>query len=910
DVYVDGSEVVLSVSGASVAGETFENLVIDATQATVVVSDTIDSVAVTLEAQSVLEGQQITILARVEQPPQTDLVLTLSNGQTLTIAAGSTGGSVTFANPNTEDAIIDTGTLSYSVTGVAGGNFEAVDISGASVNVLVRDTDTTTKVFLDDVVVTEGDTFQYSVSVDNAPATDLVLTLSNGVTITIPAGQTSATSDTQTAPATNVEFATTISIQSATGGNYERLDIGDTGTLRVLDIDHPATITGLGASGGDLILDEGDFPIGTNEVKDTLTQEGSFTITAEDGVGNLTINGVTVISNGAFTPTEITTGLGNTLSITAYSAETGQVSYSYTLLDAENHLAGQSLLDTLTETFAVTLSDQDGDHANATLTVRVLDDAPVATLTQNLVMSGSTQGQVISANMGVKVGADLDGASVVIAGAGSPVTNADGQVLTSAGQAMVYVSDGNGGLRAVINQGSNSEETIFTVTPTIGSDGVVSYGVEVMGVIDPATSLGFDLSTAREIKSGREDIVVVENNDGTRLVITAFENDGARTIDSTSGWEQTDANISQQGIGVDSQFVTNKKGGKDKVGEKLVLEFENDDGPMNIGAIGIMIDHLFSDEQLLWVAYSDGVKVAEGQFPGAGNGSNSGSDQLLLIQYAGGFDRVDLLAADDTNFRIIPNEIAYVFNPTPHQLNLSATVKDGDQDAISTDFSVSFDNLLPSDMLTQGGDGDDLIYAGAAGDVISGGDGADVFLFNALSDLVAETPGVDKTISDFNSIDGDRLDLDSILGQIDSITNKIVIGGDAEGALSQSQLTITAGNVDYDMMIRNLNDTTDENGVSVHNTLDIETLLGASASQSDWTDIISINGELNGTSDNAWTFQIVDSRPNLTYEPDPVTGNLVFKDGQGERVSDVHVQVSQNGVTHDVENADEISWTP
>ncbi|WP_412512661.1 immunoglobulin-like domain-containing protein, partial [Shewanella indica] len=62
------------------------------------VNDTIDTTTVTLTAPAeVNEGGQITYTATVNNTPETDLVLTLSNGASITIAAGQTEGTVTVA---------------------------------------------------------------------------------------------------------------------------------------------------------------------------------------------------------------------------------------------------------------------------------------------------------------------------------------------------------------------------------------------------------------------------------------------------------------------------------------------------------------------------------------------------------------------------------------------------------------------------------------------------------------------------------------------------------------------------------------------------------------------------------------------------------------------------------------------
>ncbi|WP_255932637.1 hypothetical protein, partial [Klebsiella pneumoniae] len=93
--------------------------------------------------------------------------------------------------------------------------------------------------------------------------------------------------------------------------------------------DDGVTITNLtpAAQGGDLTVDEDDLPNGSSPNAAALTATGFFTISAPDGVANLSVHGTQVINNGVFTAATIVTPLGNTLNITAYNAATGQISY-------------------------------------------------------------------------------------------------------------------------------------------------------------------------------------------------------------------------------------------------------------------------------------------------------------------------------------------------------------------------------------------------------------------------------------------------------------------------------------------------------------------------------------------------------------------------------------------------------
>src|SRR5690606_39787084 len=80
-----------------------ENLISPA-DVSVQVNDTIDDSTLSLSDAAVNDVADINITATVDNAPQgSDLVISLDNGQIITILAGQTTGSVTFANPNGED---------------------------------------------------------------------------------------------------------------------------------------------------------------------------------------------------------------------------------------------------------------------------------------------------------------------------------------------------------------------------------------------------------------------------------------------------------------------------------------------------------------------------------------------------------------------------------------------------------------------------------------------------------------------------------------------------------------------------------------------------------------------------------------------------------------------------------------
>ncbi|MCI8211642.1 hypothetical protein AUC61_19105 [Pseudomonas sp. S25] len=125
--------------------------------------------------------------------------------------------------------------------------------------------------------------------------------------------------------------------------------------------------------GGQLTFNENDLSCGP------VTQAGVFTVSAVDGLQSLVVGGLAVISAGivAGFPLTMQTPLGNTFSVIGYDPATGEVSYSYTLQGAADHPAGDGT-NVTGESFSVVAHDSDGDSANSTLDINIVDDVPEA----------------------------------------------------------------------------------------------------------------------------------------------------------------------------------------------------------------------------------------------------------------------------------------------------------------------------------------------------------------------------------------------------------------------------------------------------------------------------------------------------------------------------------------------------
>ncbi|WP_158114171.1 retention module-containing protein [Aeromonas veronii] len=246
--YVDPSTITVSITGTQGGGF---NQIITGSSTTTQINDTVDTTTVTLSAPAqVNEGGQVTYSASVNNAPQSDLVLTLSNGASITIKAGELSGSVTVDAPS-DDVYKDGSSLTVSITGSSGGNYEQLDTS-SKVTTEVADTVDTTTVTLSSATngqtVTEGGSIVYTASV-SSPVTGspLTVTLSNGVVITIPVGSSSANSEPVPVRGDDIyqqgEESLSVTIDKTSGGNYESVVTTGTITNTVVDDQDAPTLT-------------------------------------------------------------------------------------------------------------------------------------------------------------------------------------------------------------------------------------------------------------------------------------------------------------------------------------------------------------------------------------------------------------------------------------------------------------------------------------------------------------------------------------------------------------------------------------------------------------------------------------------------------------------------------------------
>ncbi|MBO2562755.1 retention module-containing protein [Shewanella algae] len=559
DVYLDSE--VLNVGVTESQGGNYENLDLGNSVDTQV-NDTIDTTTVTLTAPAeVNEGGQITYTATVNNAPETDLVLTLSNGASITIAAGQTSGTVTVDAP-TDDVYQDGETLTVNVTGAQGGNYEELNL-GNSVDTQVNDTiDTTTVTLTAPAEVNEGGQITYTATVNNAPETDLVLTLSNGASITIAAGQTSGTV-TVDAPSDDVFVdaeTLTVGIDSAQGGNFENLDTSDTASTLVNDttdtvfaqisVDKTSvaeggeityTVTLVDANGNPVTLPSGasvtlalDWS-GTASAADVDNLPPSVTITG-DSQQSFTVN---TINDGVYENSENLSVVISGVTDVDNSLEQLEIgsnnSADTTILDAQDApvvgiVADQSSV-TEGETAAFTVSiDQVADEdvvVNFTYSGVAEDGSDFTGVASVTIPAGSTSVplDISTINDGIYEGAEdftvtIDSVSGADASIGAN-NSADTTILDAQDAPVVgivaeqsSVTEGETAAFTVsIDQVADEDVVVNFTYSGVAEDGTDFTGVASVTIPAGSTSVPLDISTINDgIYEGAEDFTVTINS--------------------------------------------------------------------------------------------------------------------------------------------------------------------------------------------------------------------------------------------------------------------------------------------------------------------------------------------------------------------------------------------------------------
>ncbi|WP_262137903.1 retention module-containing protein [Pseudomonas sp. Marseille-Q5117] len=293
-------------------------------------------------------------------------------------------------------------------------------------------------------------------------------------------------------------------------------------------VNNPVILNGLNGADGELNLNEANLPDGTAANPGALTQSGSFTVSAADGLNSLSIGGINVIVGGVPIgfPQSITTQLGNTLTITGYNAATGTVSYSYTLNGNETHAAGDSV-NNLSEQFTVIATDSNGDSATGTLDVNITDDVPKAFDDANGIAS-----ETLLTLTGNVLTNDIQGADRVPTGPVTPgtFTGTYGTLVLNADGTYTYtLNTSDADFKALTGGGNGTETFAYTITDADGDSSSANLVLQIHNNDDPVTIDGLNVAGG--------ELTIYEKNlsDGSAPDATALTQNGTFTITALDG---------------------------------------------------------------------------------------------------------------------------------------------------------------------------------------------------------------------------------------------------------------------------------------------------------------------------------------------------------------------------------------
>ncbi|VVN09673.1 hypothetical protein PS681_03755 [Pseudomonas fluorescens] len=293
-------------------------------------------------------------------------------------------------------------------------------------------------------------------------------------------------------------------------------------------VNNPVTLTGLNVAGGELNVNEANLPDGSSANPGALTQSGSFTVSAPDGLTSLSIGGINVIVGGVPIgfPQSITSQLGNTLTITGYNPATGVVSYSYTLNGNETHAAGDGV-NNLSEQFTVIAGDSNGDTATGTLDVNITDDVPKAFDDSN-----GTASETQLTLTGNVLTNDVQGADRVPSGPVTPgtFTGTYGTLVLNANGTYTYTLNTNDADFKNLHGGGNGTETFaYTITDSDGDTSTANLVLQIHNNDDPVIINGLD------VNGGELSVYEKNLSDGSAPDSTALTQSGTFTITALDG---------------------------------------------------------------------------------------------------------------------------------------------------------------------------------------------------------------------------------------------------------------------------------------------------------------------------------------------------------------------------------------
>ncbi|MDZ5604836.1 retention module-containing protein, partial [Pseudomonas sp. RP23018S] len=241
-------------------------------------------------------GGVIAYTVTASRPPLADLSVTLSNGAVVVIPAGQSQGTVNVSVNPGDTVYIDDRDVSASIVSGSGGGAPVLADTTPAVTQIVDTIDTTTVTLVATPSVNEGGVITYTAALTNPAQTPVTITLSNGQTLVIQAGQATASVDVP-APANDAyenQPPVSVSITGASGGNFENLVADPTPAVtQISDVPDTTTValtaTPTVAEGGSIVYTATLTNPAGSPVTVTLSNGQVITIAANQTSGSVTV---------------------------------------------------------------------------------------------------------------------------------------------------------------------------------------------------------------------------------------------------------------------------------------------------------------------------------------------------------------------------------------------------------------------------------------------------------------------------------------------------------------------------------------------------------------------------------------------------------------------------------------------
>ncbi|TPI69980.1 hypothetical protein FJ424_03500, partial [Mesorhizobium sp. B3-1-8] len=426
--YADGESYQVAITNTS--GGNYEAL--DTTdKATVTVHDTIDTTAITLDDVSVNEGAgTATITAHVANAVTgSDLVVSLDNGASVTIAVGATSGVSTAFAVQGDDPYADGESYQVAITNTSGGNYEALD-TGDTAKVTVTDNDSPPSFSIDVTVSEAAGTITFTVTKTGATA--------------LP-----ATVDYQVAPGT-----------ASAGSDYAAGPDALSSTLSFAAGETSKTITLT-------IVDNAVFEP-TEQFYVNLSNPTNATISDNQGVGTITDNDLSGPTGIDFVPTQTGNNalLGHFIELGDPDAATDHYTFSYSATSNNALSASNVSVDSAGN---LTASQSNAGIGDYNVHVTVTDQANNTTSADFHVLVGlnGSSDDTLTGGSGSDIAAGYNGGDTLSGGAGRDYL--------LGGQQNDILSGGGG--NDVLLGGSGNDQFRMIAPSQNGTDTILDFAV-------------------------------------------------------------------------------------------------------------------------------------------------------------------------------------------------------------------------------------------------------------------------------------------------------------------------------------------------------------------------------------------------------------------------------------------------